>query len=56
MDKQIKKVDIIFQTGDDYNHLDVHWTKPGTPADDIVLDLIDSGLKGRGGAGFPHRT
>jgi [NiFe] hydrogenase diaphorase moiety large subunit len=52
MDKQIKKVDIIFQTGDDYNHLDVLDKALARPADDIVLDLIDSGLKGRGGAGF----
>jgi [NiFe] hydrogenase diaphorase moiety large subunit len=52
MDKQIKKVDIIFQTGDDYNHLDVLDKALARPADDIVLALIDSGLKGRGGAGF----
>jgi [NiFe] hydrogenase diaphorase moiety large subunit len=52
MDKQIKKVDIIFQTGDDYNHLDVLDKALARPADDIILDLIDSGLKGRGGAGF----
>jgi [NiFe] hydrogenase diaphorase moiety large subunit len=52
MDKQIKKVDIIFQTGDDYNHIDVLDKALSRPADDIILDLIDSGLKGRGGAGF----
>ena len=52
MDKQLKKVDIIFETGDDYNALDVLDKALARPADDIILDLIDSGLKGRGGAGF----
>lgn len=52
MDNQIKKVDIIFETGDDYNPLDVLDKAIARPADDIILDLIDSGLKGRGGAGF----
>ncbi len=52
MDKPIKKVDIIFQMGDDYNPLDVLDKALARPADDIILDLIDSGLKGRGGAGF----
>jgi [NiFe] hydrogenase diaphorase moiety large subunit len=52
MDKQLKKVDIIFETGDDYNALDVLDKALARSADDIILDLIDSGLKGRGGAGF----
>jgi [NiFe] hydrogenase diaphorase moiety large subunit len=52
MDKPIKKVDIIFEMGDDYNPLDVLDKALARPADDIILDLIDSGLKGRGGAGF----
>lgn len=52
MDKQLKKVDIIFETGDDYNALDVLDKAMARSADDIILDLIDSGLKGRGGAGF----
>jgi [NiFe] hydrogenase diaphorase moiety large subunit len=52
MDKPLKKVDIIFEMGDDYNPLDVLDKALARPADDIILDLIDSGLKGRGGAGF----
>lgn len=52
MDKPIKKVDIIFQMGDDYNPLDVLDKALLRSADEIILDLIDSGLKGRGGAGF----
>jgi len=52
MDKQLKKVDIIFETGDGYNALDVLDKALARSADDIILDLIDSGLKGRGGAGF----
>lgn len=52
MDKPIKKVDIIFEIGDDYCALDVLDKALARSADDIILDLIDSGLKGRGGAGF----
>ena len=52
MDKPIKKVDIIFQMDEDCNLLDVLDKALAQPADDIILDLIDSGLKGRGGAGF----
>lgn len=52
MDKPIKKVDIIFQTGDDYSALDVLDKALLRSADEIILDMIDSGLKGRGGAGF----
>ncbi|NLN94777.1 MAG: NADH-quinone oxidoreductase subunit E [Bacteroidales bacterium] len=52
MDKQIKKVDIIFQMDEDCNLLDILDKALAQPADDIILDLIDSGLKGRGGAGF----
>ncbi|MGB4204224.1 MAG: NADH-ubiquinone oxidoreductase-F iron-sulfur binding region domain-containing protein [Bacteroidales bacterium] len=52
MDKPIKKVDIIFQMDENCNILDVLDKALAKPADDIILDLIDSGLKGRGGAGF----
>lgn len=49
----LKKVDIIFEWDEKFTPLDVlEKTIKRTP-DDIILDLIDSGLKGRGGAGFP---
>ena len=51
--KTLKKVDIIFEWDEKITPLDVlEKTLKRTP-DDIILDLIDSGLKGRGGAGFP---
>lgn len=52
MDNLLKKVDIIFETRDDYIPMDILDKVLLRPADDIILDLIDSGLKGRGGAGF----
>lgn len=52
MEKVLKKVDIIFETGDDYNPMSILDRELSRPGDEIILDLIDSGLKGRGGAGF----
>ncbi len=52
MEKVLKKVDIIFESGDDYNPMLILDRELSRPGDEIILDLIDSGLKGRGGAGF----
>lgn len=48
--KKLKKVDLIF---DKIDHLAIIDKVLQKSSDDIVLDIIDSGLKGRGGAGFP---
>jgi [NiFe] hydrogenase diaphorase moiety large subunit len=50
--KELKKVDIIFDMSE-CNHLAVLDKALGKTRDEIILDIIDSGLKGRGGAGFP---
>ncbi len=50
--KNLKKVDIIFEC-QECDPLDVLDKVVKRKADDIILDIIDSGLKGRGGAGFP---
>ena len=50
MENKLKKVDLIFERT---NHLDILDTVIKRNPDDIILDIIDSGLKGRGGAGFP---
>ncbi len=48
----LKKVDIIFECKD-CDPIDVLDKTIKRKPDDIILDIIDSGLKGRGGAGFP---
>jgi [NiFe] hydrogenase diaphorase moiety large subunit len=50
MEAQVRKVDLIFD--DSINHLEVLDKAMAKSKDDIILDMIDSGLKGRGGAGF----
>ena len=50
--KNFKKVDIIFEC-QDCKPIEVLDTNLQRKPDDIILDIIDSGLKGRGGAGFP---
>jgi [NiFe] hydrogenase diaphorase moiety large subunit len=51
MEKKIlKKVDLIFEKINYLNIIDKTFQRS---SDDIILDIIDSGLRGRGGAGFP---
>ena len=51
MEKQLQKVDLIFD--DSSNSLDVLDKALARSQDEIILSIIDSDLKGRGGAGFP---
>jgi [NiFe] hydrogenase diaphorase moiety large subunit len=53
MENNLKKVDIIFEIDDKCTPFDVLVKTLERSPDEIILDLIDSGLKGRGGAGFP---
>lgn len=53
MENNLKKVDIIFESDEKISPLSILEKTIKREADDIILDLIDSGLKGRGGAGFP---
>jgi len=48
----LKKVDIIFLT-EGIDPIKVVENTLKREPDEIILDMIDSGLKGRGGAGFP---
>jgi [NiFe] hydrogenase diaphorase moiety large subunit len=50
MENKIKKVDLIFEKSD---HLAILKKNFKRTQDEIILDIIDSGLRGRGGAGFP---
>ena len=53
MEKYLKKVDIIFEDSQSISCMSVLDKTLKRSPDEIILDLIDSGLKGRGGAGFP---
>ena len=50
---QLKKVDIIFGWDEKMTPIDVYDKTIKKSPDTVILDMIDSGLKGRGGAGFP---
>lgn len=50
-DKKLKRVDLIFS--DDCNCKDVLNLGLKKSNDEILKDILDSGLRGRGGAGFP---
>ncbi len=51
MDKKLKRVDLIFS--EECVCKDVLTTSLKKSNDDILKDILDSGLRGRGGAGFP---
>lgn len=51
--KQLKKVDIIFGWDEKMTPIDVYDQTIKKTPENVILDIIDSGLKGRGGAGFP---
>jgi len=49
---RISKVDLIFENDGTLVNTVLDKVKKMNP-DDIIMEMIDSGLKGRGGAGFP---
>ncbi|MEI8047336.1 MAG: NADH-ubiquinone oxidoreductase-F iron-sulfur binding region domain-containing protein [Bacteroidota bacterium] len=51
--KPLKKIDIIFGWDDNCTPIQVVEKSVKKTPESIILDMIDSGLKGRGGAGFP---
>ena len=51
--KIVKKVDLIFQECNADEVISIIEKTLQKSQDDVILEVIDSGLKGRGGAGFP---
>ena len=51
LDKRLKRVDLIFSG--DCVYKDVLATTLKKTSDEIITEILESGLKGRGGAGFP---
>jgi [NiFe] hydrogenase diaphorase moiety large subunit len=51
--KILKKVDYIFQESSVVEVIELITKTFKKSQDDIIMDIIDSGLRGRGGAGFP---
>jgi [NiFe] hydrogenase diaphorase moiety large subunit len=49
--KQLRRVDLIFANEDDYTEILTNTLKKSN--EEIIEEMINSGLKGRGGAGFP---
>jgi len=52
MSEFLKRVDLIFGEYSDQKYKTLEQTIK-RPTDDIIKDILDSGLRGRGGAGFP---
>ncbi len=51
--KKLRKVDIIFSPYSDAPYQILKDTMKNRTKEDVIQELIDSGLRGRGGAGFP---
>jgi [NiFe] hydrogenase diaphorase moiety large subunit len=52
MSELVQRVDLIFGEYSDQKYKTLEETL-NRPTDDIIKDILDSGLRGRGGAGFP---